>query len=94
MKVQYGRMDSIQLFEALRQVRNFEPFSVTFVKHSPTKKTGGEIVTFSNVVMTTKVDNAMKQWLITVRLPGIDELRTIYFYSILAINGKRTLLRL
>lgn len=87
-------MEQIQLYEALRQIRNFEPFSITFVKYSPTKKTGGEIVTFSNVVMTTKVENSKKHWLITVRVPEIDELRTIYFFSIIAINGKKTLLRL
>ena len=91
-------MDKIQLFEALRLVRNFEPFSVTFIKYSPTKKKGGAIVTFSNVVMTTKVENAMKQHLITVRVPELahcpGDLRTIYIYSILSINGKQTLLRL
>lgn len=86
-------MDKIQLFEALRQVRDFKPFSVTFVKYSPSKKTGGEIVTFSNVVMQKKVDNSRKQYLITVRVPEINEIRTIYFYSIIAINGKQTLLR-
>lgn len=86
-------MDNIQLFEALRDVRDFKPFSVTFVKYSRSKRKGGEIVSFANVVMIKKANNAMKEHQITVRLLGIDEIRTIYIYSILAINGKNVKLR-
>ncbi|WP_297095590.1 hypothetical protein [uncultured Draconibacterium sp.] len=81
-------MPTINLFEALREMRSSQkPFTVTVVKYSVSRKTGGQVETLIDVLEAGQVKAAGTENLIAFRAEGSDIVRRYNIYGIRRYNG-------
>ncbi len=87
-------MQTINLFEALRQMRSAkEPFTVTVTKYSETRKTGGQSETLVDVLEAGQIKGKNTENLIAFRAEGTDIVRRYNIYGIRRYNGMAVTLK-
>ncbi len=87
-------MQTINLFEALREMRSARtPFTVTVVKYSASRKTGGQVETLVDVVEAGQLKGNNTENLIAFRAEGSDIVRRYNIYGIRRYNGMRITLK-